>query len=354
MATTAALPRRVVIARKLRERPKRLIPLAVMSVALLAWGGQRTWTAHQPYTWAGTVEARDIAVGSRVGGRVKEVLVREGDLVKAGQPMVVLEPGDLPAQRLQANGQLAQARAELDKLMGGTSAGEQSGPDAGSRDAQVFRARAELTSAQVGMEKAELDARRMRTLFQQKVVTRAMLDDTEAGLRLARAERDARRARLQELRQGTREDSRAQLGVVEAAQGRLEAVDVALSELTIRAPVDARVEALELRPGDLIPVNATAVRLMEDDQLFVRLYVPETHLGRLIPGSQVPVSVDSFPGRTFPGVVENLASEGEYTPRNLQTADERAGQVFAARIGLRDEGLRQLRAGMAAYVSVPK
>ena len=90
------------------------------------------------------------------------------------------------------------------------------------------------------------------------------------------------------------------------------------------------------------------------DQLFVRLYVPETHLGRLRPGSQVPVSVDSFPGRAFPGVVEYLASEGEYTPRNLQTADERAGQVFAARIGLRDEGLRQLRAGMAAYVSVPK
>ena len=75
------------------DRPKRLIPLAVIAVALLAWGGQRAWAAHQPYTWAGTVEARDIAVGSRVGGRVKEVLVREGDHVRANQPMVVLEPG---------------------------------------------------------------------------------------------------------------------------------------------------------------------------------------------------------------------------------------------------------------------
>jgi multidrug resistance efflux pump len=114
------------------------------------------------------------------------------------------------------------------------------------------------------------------------------------------------------------------------------------------------VEALELRPGDLLSPNATAATLVEDDQLFVRIYVPETHLGKMSPGSEVPVRVDSFPNRTFTGVVENIASEGEYTPRNLQTPDERAGQVFAARIGLHPEGLRQLRAGMAAYVTVPR
>ncbi|WP_375765105.1 HlyD family efflux transporter periplasmic adaptor subunit [Archangium gephyra] len=349
MGTAATLPRGVMIVRKVREQPRRLLPLAVVAMALLVWAGYRAWVAHQPYTWAGTVEARDIAVGSRVGGRVKDVLVREGDRVEPGQPLVVLEAGDLPAQRLQAEGQLLQAQAALDKLRGQGHTG-----GTGSLAEQVARARAELTATQVALEKAELDARRARTLFQQQVTTRAELDTAESSLRQARAERDARRARLQELEQGTDADVRAQQGLVETARGRLEAIDVALGELSIRAPVAARVESLDLRPGDLLAANATAATLVEDEQLYVRIYVPETHLGRLRPGSEVPVRVDSFPERTFTGVVENIASQGEYTPRNLQTPDERASQVFATRIGLREDGRRLLRAGMAAYVSVPK
>ncbi|WP_158501524.1 HlyD family secretion protein [Vitiosangium sp. GDMCC 1.1324] len=368
MGTAAALPRRVAIARKVRAQPRRLIPLAVVVLALIAWAGYRAWAARQPYTWAGTVEARDIAVGSRVGGRVKEVLVQEGERVEAGQPIVQLEAGDLNAQRLQAEGQLLQAQAALDKMMGHTRPQDmgktraQGGPArveprpplTGSLAEQVARARAELTAAQVALDKAELDARRARSLFQQQVNTRADLDTAEASLRQARATRDARHAQLQELQQGTNADIRAQQGAVEAARGRLEAIDVALNELTIRAPLAARVESLDLRPGDLLQPNATAATLVEDDQLYVRIYVPETHLGKLRPGSEVPVRVDSFPGRTFTGVVENIASEGEYTPRNLQTPDERAWQVFATRVGLREEGQQQLRSGMAAYVTVPK
>lgn len=369
MESAATLPRRVVIARKMREQPRRFIPLAVVAVALVAWTGYHTWLAHQPFTWAGTVEARDIAVGSRVGGRVKEVLVREGDRVEAGQPLIVLEAGDLNAQRLQAEGQLLQAQAALEKMQGhphtedttgkaatsGATAAPPSGtPMTGSLAEQAARARAELTSAQAALEQAQLDVQRARSLFQQEVKSRAELDASESSLRQARATRDARRAQLQELEQGSGSDIRAQQGLVEAARGRLEAIDVALGELTIRAPLDARVESLDLRPGDLLPPNATAATLVEDDQLYVRIYVPETHLGKLRPGNEVPVRVDSFPDRTFTGVVENIASEGEFTPRNLQTPDERAGQVFATRVGLREDGQHQLRSGMAAYITVPK
>ena len=76
-------------------------------------------------------------------------------------------------------------------------------------------------------------------------------------------------------------------------------------------------------------------------------------LGMLHIGAEVPISVDSFPGRSFKGVVEHINTVGEYSPRNLQTADERADQVFAARVGVR-EGIDQLRAGMAAFITVPK
>jgi HlyD family secretion protein len=99
--------------------------------------------------------------------------------------------------------------------------------------------------------------------------------------------------------------------------------------------------------------NATAATLLEPEQLYVRIYVPETHIGKIRVGQTVPVTVDSFPGRSFPGTVEHMNSVGEYSPRNLQTADERADQVFACRIGVGDPS-RELRAGMAAFIRVPK
>src|SRR5262244_3440293 len=95
---------------------KRMIPLGIIALLALGYGGYRLYLAHRPYEWSGTVEARTISVGSRAGGRIKSVLVREGDHVKAGQPLLELEPADLPAQKLQAAGALAQAQATLEKL----------------------------------------------------------------------------------------------------------------------------------------------------------------------------------------------------------------------------------------------
>jgi len=117
--------------------------------------------------------------------------------------------------------------------------------------------------------------------------------------------------------------------------------------------VAGRIESLDLRPGTILGPSATAATILEDNQLYVRIYVPETQIGRIHPGDEVPISVDSFPKRTFKGVVDHINAVGEYTPRNLQTADERADQVFATRISLR-EGADDLRAGMAAFITVPK
>jgi multidrug resistance efflux pump len=130
-------------------------------------------------------------------------------------------------------------------------------------------------------------------------------------------------------------------------------IDVMLDELVSRAPRGARVEALDLRPGDILGPNAPAAKLLEPQQLYVRLYVPETQIGHVRPGMEVPIFVDSFPGRAFLGRVESVASQGEFTPRNLQTADERADQVFAARVGIAS-GADVLRAGMAAFIRVPR
>jgi multidrug resistance efflux pump len=342
---------------------------------------------------SGTVEARVMKVGSRVGGRVKEVVAREGEIVKEGQPLVVLETGDLEAQKLMAQGQVDQAQAALDKLEKGArpeeieqakaralqaTAGLQEAR-AGARSEEIAGARARLNAAQATLDKAQSDSERSLKLLAAQAISHAEADSAELGLKSALANRDAQKHALDELLNGVRqeeiaqaqarateaqanaklvtsgarvEDIRAARGVVTAAKGRLDQITTMIDELTIRAPRAGRIESLSLRPGDIIAPSSTAATVLEEDQLYVRIYVPETRLGVVHVGDEMRIRVDTWPNRSFEGKIEHIASVGEYTPRNLQTADERANQVFAVRVGL-IEGRQDLRAGMAALMDLP-
>jgi multidrug resistance efflux pump len=387
------------MAEKRRSWVRIVVALLVVASAVIGYAFYSRNQTSKPYEWYGTIEARTISVGSRFGGRVHEVRVREGDHVEVGQILLVLEPGDLHARLMQAEGQLAEAKAGADLLKAGSRPEEIAEAKArsaeakasvneavaGPRSEDIAAARARLEASQARLEKATLDVERARTLAQKDVIARNDVDAAETALRVAAGEREADRQALDALTRGTRpeqvqqaearataaaaaakvveagsrvEDQRAAQARVTTARGNLMQVQTQIDELTIRAPRAARVESLDLRPGDILAPNATAAKLLEPGELFVRIYVPETQLGHIRPGLEVPVSVDSFPDRTFPGVVESVNAQGEFTPRNLQTADERANQVFATRIRINasgsDDASGMLRAGMAASVRVPR
>jgi HlyD family secretion protein len=383
-----------------KRSPARFIPL-VLVLGGLGWYGVHRWQlAHAPYEWSGTVEARTIDLGSRAGGRIKQILVKEGDRVKAGDALLVLEPADWPAQLEQAEGALVQAQANLDKLNNGARPEEIAAAKAraqtaeaalqesvtGTRPEEIAAAQARLVATEVAVEKAQHDVDRMHKLRDAGAAIPADVDNAEITLKGAIAQRDASREQLGELKNGSRredvaqararaseqvaseklltagsrvEDIRVAQAQVKVAQGRVDQIQNMIDELTIRAPAansktwSARVEALDLRPGDIIAPNSTAATLIEDDQLYVRIYVPETELGHIHVGDKVPITVDSFAGRSFQGDVEHINEVGEYSPRNLQTADERADQVFGTRIGILT-GNEVLRAGMAAFIKVPR
>jgi len=376
---------------KASSRSKVLMVLLLIGAI---YGGYRFYLFRKPYEWSGTVEARTISVGSRAGGRVKEVLVKEGERVTKGQPLITLEPGDWPAQLMQAQAQLARSQANLDKLQKGarpeeldqararamTAKAAFAQTLAGSRPEQVAAAEARLAVQELAVEKARLDAERMAKLDRAGAAVPAEVDNAKISVRTAVAQRDAIKQQLDELKNGSRreelqqarareaeqvaseklvtagsrvEDIRAAAADVDAAQGRVDQIKSMVDELTIRAPLATRVEALDLRPGDILGQNAVGAVLLEENQLYVRIYVPETMLGLVKIGQEVPINVDSFSNQSFIGVVEHISGIGEYSPRNLQTADERADQVFATRVGLKT-GFEQLRAGMAAFIRVPK
>lgn len=371
----------------------RIVLVVLAAGAGIAYGIHRWRAAHAPYEWSGTVEVRTISLGSRAGGRVKEVRLKEGDRADAGAPIVVLEPGDWPAQMLQARAALAQADAQLAKLEKGARPEEIAAADAraataqaalaetasGARPEEIAAAEARLAAAEASVDQAQNAAARLHKLDAAGAAVKADVDNADIAVRAAIAARDQVKHQVAELRNGSRREDVAQAraraaeqaasarlvkegtrvedlaiarAVVDAARGKVDQIQTMIDELTIEAPAAVRIEALDLRPGDLVAPNATAVTVVEDDQLYLRIYVPETVLGHIKVGQEVPIVVDSF-DTEFKGVVEHINAVGEYSPRNLQTADERADQVFATRIGV-VTGRDKLRAGMAAFIRVPR
>ncbi|MFN0063656.1 MAG: HlyD family secretion protein [Myxococcaceae bacterium] len=324
---------------------QRIVPLLL----LLALGGgyavYRQRAANAPLEWSGTVEARSLEVASRVGGRIQEVHVREGDDIQKGQVLLTLEPGELPAQRVQAEGQMLQAQAALERVVRTTV------PNA--RRAEIDAARGRLQSAEAQLDKARLDRDRTQKLAAAGAATPVDDMNADIALRNMTAQVAVQSATLRQLLEGTPQDVKAAEGQVQIARGRLEQLDVLLSELSVRSPIDGRVESLDWRTGEILSPNTPAASLLEPNHLYVRIFVPETQLGFVSLGKGLTVHVDSFPERGFRGTVEFIARQGEFSPRNLQTADERANQVFATRVRL-EEGHDVLRAGMSATLRVPR
>jgi len=299
--------------------------LIVLVLLAAAGGGVYWWTQRRaekpPLEFAGSLEARTVSVGSLVGGRVLRVLVDEGARVAAGQLLIELDPDLLDLQIAQQKAAIAEARATLQKTAKGPRAEE-------------------VRRAQIAWQAAETDRQRFESLWKSGVLAKREFDAA------AVAEATAKETLREAQRGGRRED----VAAAQAALSRMEEQQAYLErqrqELAIKAPSPGVVEALTLRPGDLVAPNQATATLLEDGQLWVRVYVPEPDLGRVRIGQRIDVFVDSFPERAFPGKVVEIRDRGEYTPRNLQTIDQRSDQVFGVKIEVAPAP--ELKAGMTA------
>lgn len=274
---------------------------------------------------SGTIEAHSASVGSLVGGRVHQVLVQEGDKVTAGQSLITLETEN--TQRLigEQQASIEVAQAQLEKAR------------AGSRPEEIDR-------AQAVYDNAERERRRMARLLEEGITSRESYDQAATQARTTLKE-------LQLLRKGSRrEDIDAARAQVERERGGLSVLTQQKAESVIAAPSAGTIQSIAVRPGDLVGPNQGVAQIVETGQLWVRVFVPETLLGLVKLGAPVCVTVDSFPDRVFRGKVAQVSTEGEYTPRNIQTRSQRADQVFGVKVLV--DPAPELKPGMAADVDL--
>ncbi len=343
----------------------------------------------EPLKVSGLIEAYEIRIGSRVGGRVHMVSAVEGSLAKTGDVLLVLEPFDLLEKRTEVEKALEARRAEYERMAAGFRAEDVAQAKAhrdqlaarlerlvnGPRPQEIAVGQGQVDLAEAEIQLAQLQFDRTKALLDRNATTRDEMDRVSSVLKKARAQLNVRREELSQLKEGSRKEdiaeAKAQLAEadqawklqvggsrvediaqakasMESAQAALSTIDRQIDELTVKAPGDGVIEAVDLQPGDLVAANAPVISIMDTRNLWVRAYVPENRL-RYQVGQKVRVSVDSFPAKRFAGHISFIARQAEFTPSNIQTPEERSKQVFRIKVVL-DEGLDQLRPGMSADV----
>ena len=241
----------------------------------------------------------------------------------AGQPLVTFETDLADAQVREQEAAVSQAAANLGLVL------------KGPRGEERARARAEW-------ENAERERRRMADLRKEGIVARQDYDDAATKAEVARKA-------YEELEHGSRpEDVAAARAAVDREEQRLRYLRRQREETVVKAPAGGVIQSLDLRPGDLVPANRPVASILEPSQLWVRVYVPEPRLGLVRVGQEAAISVDTFKGREFPGRVVEIRDRAEYTPRNVQTVDQRSEQVFGVKVAI--DGAPELKPGMAALV----
>ena len=372
---------------------KRLLIAGAICVVVIA-GVVAAFSFGRPKSLeaSGTIEARNIHVGSKVGGRIDKVLVREGDKVEAGQVLVTFEDHELSAALADARAALAQSTANYEMMAHGYRAEdvEEARANAqqaeaaytafqkGYRGEQIAQVKADADRARAEALNADRNYARAKQLAADGVFSRQQLDDATAARDAAQAQLRNAEQHLQEYASGYRQEDVASAKAkydqavavrkktergyrpqevaaakaqMERAQANLLDAETKYRERQVLASAPSTVEVLDVRPGDLIAPNSPIALLLERDQIYVRVYIPETQFGLIRLGQAADLRVDAYPKKTFRATVEQINQKAEYLPRNVQTREERAHQVIGIKLRI-DDPENLVRAGMSANVSM--
>lgn len=294
-----------------------------------------------PSALPGVVEWDRVAVLAETVEPVREVRVKEGDAVKAGDTLLLLDARRTDAEIAAARGERDAARAQLAALRNG------------ARRESIDAALAETSRMKVEADNAARERDRLLDVHRQGLVAQADAERATAAADAAAAALRAAEARSRELRHGARgEDIEAAAARVAALDARLQALALARERLVVTAPRDGRVDALPFRVGDQPVQGATLVSLLAGEAPYVRVYVPAAQRASLAPGAAFLVTVQGV-ATPLEATLRSIRSEAAFTPYYALVGDDASRLVYRAELQLSGDAARQLPAGLPAS-AVPR
>lgn len=291
---------------------------------------------------SGTMDATEIAVSFRVPGILHSRPVEEGNRVKPGELLAALDERESVARLHQAQAAQQTALARLKDL------------EQGYRPQEIAEARAQVEQAHANLGNLEEEAMRSEALFRGGATSQQRRDKDHTAATVATEQHRAAQERLRLLQSGYRPETinaaRAQLGEAQAA---VEAARVVWEDLQVKSSVDGVVTRTHAEVGETLGAGRPVVTVTDISRPWVRVYIPENQIGKVRLGAAAKIKVDTFPNREFAGHVSYVSSQAEFTPKNVQTQEERVKLVFAVNVIL-DNRDGTLKPGMPADVYIAR
>lgn len=320
---------------------KVVVPAALVVIigGTLTFNMIRNRTAASRLEASGTVEATEAALGFQVSGRIEVVSAREGDRVKAGDTLAWLDRTELSARHAQVAAQLDGARALLAEM------------ERGARPEELVQAREAFRAADERYSDAKRDVERVTRLVDGGALSQEALDKAKLAFEVAQAQRQQAEQQLKLVETGPRrERMAAQRAMVAQAEAALRQADAALANAIIRAPFNGVVTVRDREPGETVGPGAPVLTMMDLTDRWVRIYIREDRIGAVHIGQAATISADTYPEKRYGGTVAFIASEAEFTPRNVQTTEERVKLVYAVKVRVTSDSTFDLKPGMPADV----
>ncbi|MFH1114517.1 MAG: efflux RND transporter periplasmic adaptor subunit [Pseudomonadota bacterium] len=285
---------------------------------------------------SGNIETTEVDLSFRIAGQIKTLNVEEGDRVKKGQIIAELDTDTLDALKRIAQAEISATKAVLDEL------------EEGTREEQIAMSRALMKAAESRLQNAKDEHKRYSELFRDHAISASQFDRIDTSLKVALEEYNNASERLREMEKGPREQAiRAARHKLDRAKGELDKIELDIQHSVLAAPISGVVLVKANEVGEVILPGATVATVAELDEVWLKGYVGEPKLGLLKLGQEAEITIDTFPRRKFPGELTFISSRAEFTPKNVQTKEERIKQVYRVKITIPNED-HALKIGMPA------
>jgi HlyD family secretion protein len=270
---------------------------------------------------SGVIEATEVKVGTKTGGEITELLVEEGDSVTQGQVIARVESTDLQIQLEGAQAAVERAQALLDDLKRGLR----------PEEIEQYQKIVELKEA--NLERSTIDYDRKAKLAQEKAVPVHEADIARTVKEAAQKDLETSQEQVRIAKLGSRKDQiEAARWAQRQAETQVSQIQKKIADTEVISPASGRVSVKNMELGEIARAGATIITLVDLDRPWVRVFVPENKLGRIKLGMKVEILSDTFPDKVYQGVIRNIATDAEFTPKNVQTQEERVKLVYAIKV----------------------
>ncbi|RKD31235.1 HlyD family secretion protein [Thermohalobacter berrensis] len=328
---------------------KKGILLIIVTILILSGC---TNTENKKLVYTGFVEAEEINIPSEIGGVIKRVLVKEGQNIEKGTTIAEIDTTSLEIQLKQLKAQLKSAKAQLEELKEGT------------RSEEIDLARTNLENAKVvldgakknyeyrleRLEKIEKMYKENGASEQQVKDAKALVDEAYTKMKSAEKNYYSAKSRLDLLLKGPRgQKIKAAEGKVEGIIAQIELLEYQISKGKIKSPINGTVENINFNKGELIPKGGNIASVIDLDNLWVKVYIPEKYLHRVSLGDELNLYSNHLKDEEIKGKIIYISNEAEFTPKNVESKENKEEMVFEVKVEINDKK-RVLKPGMLVDV----